>query len=373
MKVIQITTLHPWNDTRIFKKIVLSLVESGFKVNYLAPLPKGQVPVLGEVKIHWLPNHPGISGRLIRNILAFIKVFNINARIVHFHDPEFLPFAFLLRLFGRKLIYDIHEDNLLALQQKEYSQFLPKGFSFLLAKYFARLEQIAARAMVPVIAEKCYRYRFPTATEVLNYPNTNKTAKSPAKFATNNKIKLIYTGVVSKDRGAFHMLRLVKALKDAELYIIGRCDKDLQEELTIFAGEDLHRMHFKTSHRHVPFSYIEEKYSQYNWTAGLAIFPQTPHYYEKELTKFFEYMYYGIPILCSNFPVWYNLIEKNRVGFTVNPDDIKSSVEIVKRLSENESLRTMIVQRGKELVLTKYNWKSQFQNLHKLYHGILKN
>jgi glycosyltransferase involved in cell wall biosynthesis len=373
MKVIQVTTLHPWNDSRIYKKIVLSLVDAGFKVDYLAPISKGPIPHLGDVNIHWLPNYSGISGRVIRNILAFIKITKIKARLVHFHDPEFLPFAFLLRLFGRKLIYDIHEDNLLALQQKEYSQLLPHYFRLLIAKSFTLLEQIASRAMAQVIAEKCYRYRFPKATAVLNYPNTNKRIKSPPKLSTNNGIKLIYTGVVSKDRGAFHMIRLIKALKGAELYIVGKCDKNLLQELILFAEEDLHRIRFKTSHEHVPFSYIEEKYSRYNWTAGLAIFPQTPHYYEKELTKFFEYMYYGIPILCSDFPVWHNLIVKNRVGFVVNPDDIESSVDIVKRLSENESLRAKIAQRGEELVMTKYNWKLQFKNLYRLYNQILQN
>lgn len=373
MKVIQVTTLHPWNDSRIFEKIVSSLARSGFKVDYFAPFSEGQATDLGDVNIHWLPSHSGFFGRLKRNIIAFLKIAKMNARIVHFHDPEFLPFALLLRLSGRKLIYDIHEDNFLALKQKEYIKSLPKGVGLLIAKSFAMVEQIASRVMIPIIAEKCYHYRFPRATEVLNYPNTAKRVKSPHRSASISGIKLIYTGLVTKDRGAFNILRLVKALKGAELYVVGKCDKDFQKELQEFAGEDINRIYFKTSHRHVSFSYIEKKYSQYNWTAGLAIFPQTPHYYEKELTKFFEYMYFGIPILCSNFPVWYNLVEKNSVGFTVNPDDISSSVKIVRKLSENESLRTLIAQRGKDLILTKYNWESQFNNLHNLYNLILYN
>ena len=57
------------------------------------------------------------------------------------------------------------------------------------------------------------------------------------------------------------------------------------------------------------------------WTAGLALFPDTPHYREKELTKFFEYMAAGLPIICSDFPVWRELVERHRLGLCVDPED----------------------------------------------------
>ena len=77
MKVVQLTTLHPWNDSRIYLKIVLSLVEAGFKVDYIAPAPDEQMPDSGDVNLHWLPNRPGIYGRLIKNLSAFLKATKI--------------------------------------------------------------------------------------------------------------------------------------------------------------------------------------------------------------------------------------------------------------------------------------------------------
>ena len=63
---------------------------------------------------------------------------------------------------------------------------------------------------------------------------------------------------------------------------------------------------------------------QGGWLAGLAIFPPNPHYYEKELTKFFEYMGAGLPIVCSDFPAWRTLMAETGAGICVDPQDPES-------------------------------------------------
>ena len=59
---------------------------------------------------------------------------------------------------------------------------------------------------------------------------------------------------------------------------------------------------------YVPHKRMLERCKE-TWTAGIAIFPFTEHYYEKELTKFFEYMVAGLPVVLSHFPTWRALVE----------------------------------------------------------------
>src|SRR5690625_7556260 len=75
---------------------------------------------------------------------------------------------------------------------------------------------------------------------------------------------------------------------------------------------------------------IEEMYLSKRWLAGIAIFPPTEHYKKKELTKFFEYMNAGLPIICSDFPVWKQFINKYECGITVDPyneTEIKNALD----------------------------------------------
>ena len=46
----------------------------------------------------------------LRSFRCFWLALKTNSKIYHFHDPELIPYAILLRLFGKKVIYDVHED-----------------------------------------------------------------------------------------------------------------------------------------------------------------------------------------------------------------------------------------------------------------------
>ena len=64
---------------------------------------------------------------------------------------------------------------------------------------------------------------------------------------------------------------------------------------------------------------------------------------------------------------------RTRVGGKEVLEDVSGTVAIINKLSENTSLRSEIARRGKELVRVKYNWESQFNNLHNLYDLITVN
>ena len=66
---------------------------------------------------------------------------------------------------------------------------------------------------------------------------------------------------------------------------------------------------------------IDAYYAESRWLAGLALFPPTEHYAKKELTKFFEYMNAGLPIICSNFPSWEAFVNLHGCGIAVDPND----------------------------------------------------
>jgi len=370
-RVVHITTVHPWWDNRIFEKMVQGLLERGWEVTYIAPgNPTRNPPSASAARYILL--EPGLAwtARLKRDLRSFVESLRADAELVHFHDPEFLPFAIVLSLLGKSVIYDVHEDNYLALQQKGGGhRYLRK----LIALTVAGIEKVATRFMKIVIAEKAYSARFPSGLPILNYPATmdlageTTTPFTPATQDTSfgGRRRLLYTGVVTEDRGAFNHIKLLTRLPEYELHIVGSCSDELKSSLLREAGSSASRLHFCVSECGIPFSEIRRYYKEGNWEWGLAVFPRTPHYYEKELTKFFEFMYYRIPILFSNFPVWTGLIGDR--GVAVDDSDLAAVAHsVVANRDRFDLYRSIPV--GPIPGLT---WESQLDRLIQLYESLV--
>jgi glycosyltransferase involved in cell wall biosynthesis len=119
--------------------------------------------------------------------------------------------------------------------------------------------------------------------------------------------------------------------------------------------------------RYVPFKEITALYRGGGWLAGLALFPDTPHYREKELTKFFEYMAFGLPIVASDFPAWKALIEGHGVGLCVNAGSTGSINAGLIWLREHPDEARAMGERGRTLVRTTFNWEREAARLVEFY------
>jgi glycosyltransferase involved in cell wall biosynthesis len=106
------------------------------------------------------------------------------------------------------------------------------------------------------------------------------------------------------------------------------------------------------------------------WIAGLALFPPTPHYMRKELTKFFEYMEAGLPILASDFPKWTDIIHET-VGYTVTVGDLDGLRRRAETLEGDADMRARFGARGRELVAKQFNWTRQEEKLVELYRDLV--
>src|SRR5699024_6459436 len=101
------------------------------------------------------------------------------------------------------------------------------------------------------------------------------------------------------------------------------------------------------------------------------LFPPTAHYMKKELTKFFEYMNAGLPIICSDFPVWKNFVETYQCGIAVDPYDEHAIRQAISYLRNNPERAREMGKNGKEAVTQELNWQSQEEILITWYNTLL--
>jgi glycosyltransferase involved in cell wall biosynthesis len=365
VKIVHLTSVHPPFDTRIFYKECKTLASAGYDVVLIAPHDRSEI--VDEVKVHPIPLPKNRRQRVIQTVPQVYKAaLEENADIYHFHDPELIPVGWMLKQRGKHVVYDVHEDYGTAIRQKPY---LPNWFRFLLSSLWNKIELFSARSFHVVLAENYYRQRFPDGVTILNYPL--RQIFSGQAIQAGFVPSLLYTGVISEDRGALIHAQLVRFIPEIEVHIAGRCSESLKERMLAAAGSAKERLYLEVSEKGIPYPKIMSYYRQ-EWMAGLALFPPTPHYMQKELTKFFEYMGAGIPIVCSDFPVWRDLVAGNECGLCVDPEDPVAIAEAISWLLEHPAEAQAMGERGRQAVIEQYNWNMQGYKLLDFYENLLK-
>ena len=369
---LKIAHLTPFRDpfsARTFGQAKGS-VRGGFEVVIIAP--HGRDESREGVRVRALPTPRGRLDRITR--ICFLCTRRAMAErpdIYHLHEPDMVPWGLFLRLLGRHVIYDVHEDYVTATVARPW---LPDWARPLLAGWVRLLNAVANRAFVILIAERYYARSFPAAVEMLNYAKLEEyegLGDIRRDKIENGPLRLLYAGSITEARGAYHHLRLLDYLPEtAELLLVGQCSVPaLARMLEARAAADA-RFRFVFDAHWLAKERIIEAYRE-TWTAGLALFPDSSHYREKELTKFYEYMAAGLPIVCSNFPVWRELVEGNRLGWSVDPEDPAAAIAAIRWLAEHPEEARAMGARGRRLVQEKFNWDSQMRVLNDLYRRML--
>ncbi len=359
-RVCHISPVHDMADNRIFYRECRSLADAGYLVAWVVQHEQDDV-VAGVQVLALRRTGSKIWRWLFAGWEALYRTVRWEADICHFHDPEFIPYALLLRLLGKQVVYDIHEDYVSAISQKFY---IPKFLRRPLSRLFGKLEVTVAGCFHQVIAERYYSERFPNATPVLNYPVIEKqTACGRSETA------LLYTGKVHLYRGAMIHAQIPSLVPGTTVSFVGRCAPELHRDVVANNQPHLDQLSFVGVGQNVPFMDIVKQYREGSWLAGLAIFPPNEHLDRKELTKFFEYMTYGLPIVASNFPVWRQLVEDNGCGICVDPNDSGQIVDAIHRLQDEKFWNEMSAN-GMRTVREKFSWKSQESNLLGLYQSL---
>ncbi|WP_417665710.1 glycosyltransferase [Pseudidiomarina sp.] len=320
IKVCHLTSVHHYQDNRIFFKECASLAKAGYQVHLCASVSNDFNQQ--EINVHAIG---GFRSRWSRVFLGpwklFKKVLELKPKVVHIHDPEVTVIIPALKLLGYKVIYDIHEDNKAFVLEKDY---LPKLIRFPLSWVLSVWEQFVVYLAEPIIAEKYYEDRFPKALKVLNYPLDREKDELSKPTSRVSDVQFdscfdwfIYTGNVTIERGALNNLQVLIDKPNSAICYVGKCDRVTYEKINTFlTWRNIYPTRFVLIglEEYIPQSDIEYMLRKHKWLAGLALFPHSPFVDRKELTKFFDYAAAGIPTLCSDFPHWRELAETRKLG-----------------------------------------------------------
>ncbi len=155
VRVVHLSSGHRAGESRIFRKECRSLARAGYDVTYVCRgdphfTPDGADMVQDGVRILTVKRRAGRLGRMVVTPLEIVMVgLRQGGTLYHFHDPELIPLGLILRLLGKRVIYDVHEDVPRDVLVKEW---IPRILRQPVSLAMALVEWIAARTLSGLVA-----------------------------------------------------------------------------------------------------------------------------------------------------------------------------------------------------------------------------
>ncbi|MGI6611108.1 MAG: glycosyltransferase [Limnochordia bacterium] len=365
-EIVHLTSAHPACDVRIFHKECRALAAAGYKV---AVVGKHQGDELRDgVQIRALKQS---SGRFARFTSTVAEVYRLalqeDGQVYHFHDPDLIAVGMLLKMRGKRVVYDVHEN---LPQQILFKLWIPAPLRKCVSWGAAVMEHGAGRIFDAVVAATpTIGSRFPQVKTVLvqNFPVLEELPRSVQPYKRRAPI-IAYPGGLSVDQGLLELVRAMELLPeslDARLVMAGEFDTpELRAQVEGMSGW-----------RRVEFLGWQQRDEVMQLLAtaqvGIVVDHPIPNYIDGYSTKMFEYMLAGLPVVASNFPLWQEIIGEAGCGLMVDPHQPEEVAEAIAWLLTHPDEAQKMGDRGRHAVLERFNWTIEAEKLLGLYSGLI--
>ena len=368
-RVCHLSTAHRGLDVRIFHKECISLASAGFDTHLVICALDADVQnsSVKGVKLHQLKIPSGRFSRILFQSLYCYKLGRrVNADIYHCHDPELLPFAMLLALSGKKVIYDAHEDLPKDILSKEW---INNWLRIPVSKAAAALEWIGARFFLSVV----------TATPFIakRFKDINKETLDINNFPlmgdlddqvpwTDKATEVCYVGGIGRIRGISEVVQAMSLVESGvRLNLCGRFSEPAVEQAckAMSGWQRVNLLGF------LDRDHVRQVLSRS--MAGLVTLHPIINYIDALPVKMFEYMSAGIPVIASDFPLWREIIQGNDCGLLVDPLNPAAIAHAIDYLVSHPEEAQRMGKNGRIAVETKYNWTMEEKKLLAFYDSIL--
>ncbi|MDQ7024909.1 MAG: glycosyltransferase [Anaerolineae bacterium] len=365
-RIVHITTVHRPFDVRIFYKELQTLRKAGHGVVLIAGYDSDKV--VDGIQIRAIPRMKNPYRRVVSaGYYAMKQALAEDADVYHIHDPELLLWALILRLRGKTVIYDMHENVPFALRHKEW---IPVFLRPMLSNFYRLVERVLLHGLPIIFAEKSYKenYLWHGGAEetILNLPMIDELITvDEAKFNTPT---VGYIGDVTAQRGSLVTLNALNILKErgttVEWECIGSILEQHKAELTSYINT--HNLQgVRLQGRKIPAEWHPRIVKCH---IGLAVLAPVPNHMKSYPTKLFEYMALGLPIIASGFPLYSEIVEGNSCGLVVkNPTDPEELANAIEYLITHPEEAKLMGLNGRETVIHKYRWDVEAQKLLNYY------
>ena len=355
-KICNLATIHPGDDSRIFRKECFSETRS-YQVHYVTCNGEGY-KLKNNVHIHGIKRY---KSKFQRAIFAPFRIYKkaklIDADIYVLHEPELLSIALLLKKIHKKcVIYDCHEFYVEEVLHKKWIPFPVRFCLFLYLKCVYCFVVPYLDVVVSVSKQK----------PIINKRNFVLQNYAAIKEFKNILIRdfehancVLYTGTLSPD--CFQLIRVAKTLLRNPVEFVFCCRITSSEGFYASKNKLFTSANFKQNCSIEEIKSLSKKCFTGLFCQSKLIRNKICHFYS--FTKNYEYMAENLPIIaisrCKNvfFEKFMNN-DNHPLGLVVDSDP-QAIANAIDYLYENKEVARTMGMNGRKAFETKYNFESE--------------
>jgi glycosyltransferase involved in cell wall biosynthesis len=254
----------------------------------------------------------------------------------------------------------MHENFPRQILHKEWiSKLLRKILSYLLNQYLKRTlkKYDAVLGVSPNMKEFLEEYKLKEVKIIANYPLVEKFPIPRIDFETYSvrAKNFCYVGTINREWKNEYIIQATGEL-NFTLLLAGDCAQEYLENLKIH--KQWGNVNF---YGRILFNEVENIFNQS--IGSLVLIDYVPNCNYKigtlGINKLFENMKAGLPVICTDFVLWREIIDRYKCGIYVNPNDYEQIKNAIKYIIDHPREAYEMGQNGITAVETEFNWNRQ--------------
>lgn len=291
------------------------------------------------------------------NLRLFFYLMKTPVDIIVSNDLDTLGACWLATRFRKKiLVFDSHE------LFTEVPELVDRPF----VKKFWHMKE---RLLIPSVSigytvskpiQKYYKEKYNKDFQLIR--NVGLFRPDQAFREINEEYVIIYQGAVNKGRGLELMLKALKHLDNARLWIIGKGDElsniktlckelEVDEKVIFFGRINLEKLPKYTRKAHIGFSLEEDLGLNYRYALP---------------NKIFDYIQARIPVIVSDLPEMRSVIDLYGIGKVLTERKPEKLAELINEMATNVQLRHTVKQ-NLELAARDLCWQREEEKVIMIY------
>ncbi|MHB1163471.1 MAG: glycosyltransferase [Minisyncoccota bacterium] len=355
MKICHVISGYYRNDARVFLRQVLSLKRAGHEVSIVTNDHEPDevldgVPIIA-CRLHWPRWKVLLAAR--RQFLPELE--RVDADVYQLHSPELLPLSSALKRAGKAVVYDAHEDLPRHFWEKEWLPApLRRPFGFAAELYLRRTLRRIDDVISPHghVVEHLQR-TVGSGVLVANFPLVKPLPPLSEEDFAARPTQVCYAGTVYASSNQEATIDALEQVPGVRYRVAG------------YVGEE-HRaaLEARPGGRQVEFlgrlSQAELRVLFSSSVAGMAIFDYRWNLGHTRGTyavnKVFEYMEAGLPLICTDFTLWQDIVRRYDCGICVRPGNVADISAAIRLVTTDRRRAFEMGQNGRRAVLEEFNW-----------------